>query len=75
MDEFARTIEGIAEALARRAGRNPRDMAVRVMAGAVVGVIMSVTIPWRDWTDETAGKDMFDRIDEALALLQAGLPL
>ena len=75
MDEFARTIEGIAEALARRAGRHPGDMAVRAMAGAVVGVIMSVTIPWRDWTDETSGKDMFDRIDEALALLESGLPL
>jgi AcrR family transcriptional regulator len=75
MDEFARTIEGIAEALARRAGRRPQDMAVRAIAGAVIGVIMSATMPWRDWTDETLDKDMFDRIDEALALLQAGLPL
>lgn len=75
MDEFARTIQVIAEAVGERAGRPPHDLAVRALAGAVVGVIMSVTMPWRDWTEEGAVRAMFDRIDEALALLEAGLPL
>ena len=75
MDEFARTMEVIAEAIAERAGRSPADLPVRALAGAVVGVIMSVTLPWSDWTSESATDDMFARIDEALALLEAGLPL
>jgi AcrR family transcriptional regulator len=75
MDEFARTMDVIAEAIAKRAGRSPADLPVRAMAGAIVGVIMSVTLPWSDWTSESATNDMFTRIDEALALLESGLPL
>jgi AcrR family transcriptional regulator len=75
MDEFARTISVIAEAMAKRAGRSPDDLAVRALAGAVIGVIMSVTMPWANWTEEQVNADMFDRIDAGLALLEAGLPL
>lgn len=75
MDELARSIDAIAEALGKRVGRSPQDMAVRTLAGAVTGVIMSVTMPWRDWTEESVIGNLFDRIDEALALLEAGLPL
>jgi len=75
MDEFARTITVVAEAVARRAGRSPDDLAVRAVAGAIIGVIMSVTMPWEGWSDGSDFEDMFGRIDEALALLEAGLPL
>jgi AcrR family transcriptional regulator len=75
MDEFARTIEVIAEAIGKRVGRPPGDMAVRTLAGAVVGVIMSVTIPWQERMLEQSPEEMFTRIDEALALLEEGLPL
>jgi AcrR family transcriptional regulator len=75
MDEFARTITVVAEAVAKRAGRSPDDLAVRAAAGAVVGVIMSVTMPWEGWTERTSIEDTFGRIDEALGLLEAGLPL
>lgn len=75
MDEFARTIEVIAGAAGQRAGRPPQDMAVRTFAGAVVGVIMSVTMPWQDWAHQSSAPEMFGRIDEALALLESGLPL
>src|SRR5579875_2883675 len=51
--------------------RAPDDLAARTVAGAVIGVIMSATLPWTDWTDESATKDMFQRIDDALALLEA----
>src|SRR5258708_24055372 len=40
----ARTIGVIAEALARRSGRDPDDFAVRTVAGAIVGVIMAATM-------------------------------
>ena len=75
LDEFARTITVVAEAVAKRAGRAPDDLAVRAVAGAIIGVIMSVTMPWEGWSDGKSFEDMFRRIDEALALLEAGLPL
>jgi AcrR family transcriptional regulator len=75
MDEFSRTIGVIAEAAARRAGRDPDDFAVRVLAGAIVGVIMAATMPWQDWASHDPGTDMLARIDAALCLLEAGLPL
>ena len=75
MDEFARTIAVISEALAKRAGRPADDLAVRTLAGAIIGVIMSITMPWEGWSDRAAFVDTFERIDQALALLEAGLPL
>jgi AcrR family transcriptional regulator len=75
IDEFARTIDVMAEAIGERTGRPPRDLAVRTLAGAVIGVVMSVTMPWHGWTEEGTRLGLFDRIDEALGLLEAGLPL
>ena len=71
LDEFARTIDEIAAAIAKRTGRAPDDFAVRNVAGALIGVIMSATMPW----SEGPNQDMFQRIDAALAHLEAGLPL
>ncbi len=74
LDEFVRTIEQIGAAIARRAGSDPADFEVRNMAGAIIGVIMAATMPWE--ADEGSDLDtMFDRIDEGLAHLGAGLPL
>jgi len=75
IDEFTRTIGEIAEAIARRVGRDSSDFAVRNLAGAIIGVIMAATLPWQDWADDYASGDMLDRIDAGLAHLEAGLPL
>jgi AcrR family transcriptional regulator len=77
MDEFSRTIAVVAGAVAKRAGRDPDDLAVRTAAGAIVGVIMSITMPWKERSEERGFdfEDSFERIDEALGLLEAGLPL
>jgi AcrR family transcriptional regulator len=76
MDEFARTISVISEALAERTGRPADDMAVRTTAGAIVGVMMSITMPWEGWSnDRQTIEETFQRIDQALGLLEAGLPL
>ena len=75
MDEFGRTISVIAEAAARRSGRDPNDFAVRNLAGAIVGVIMAATMPWTDWAQDPPRADMWERIDAALAHLEAGLQL
>jgi AcrR family transcriptional regulator len=72
IDELSRTIEVIAQAAAKRTGREPDDFAARNLAGAIVGVIMSATMPW---AEEHHSPDMFGRIDAALAHLEAGLPL
>lgn len=76
IDEFARTITVISEALAKRTGRPADDLAVRATAGAIIGVIMSITIPWEGWSGDRQGiEETFERIDQALGLLEAGLPL
>jgi AcrR family transcriptional regulator len=75
MDEYSRTIDVIADAVATRSGRDPGDFAVRNVAGAIVGVIMAATLPWGDWVDKSPPGHLFERIDHALAHLEAGLPL
>jgi len=75
LDEFARTISAVAGALAKRAGRPADDLAVRTAAGAIIGVIMAITMPWEGWSEGGVFEDSFRQIDEALALLEAGLPL
>jgi AcrR family transcriptional regulator len=85
MNEFSRTIGVIAAAIARRTGRAPDDIKVRVFAGAVIGVMMSVflTDELEAGSDAEAdavvenlmGPDSVARLDEALGLLEEGLPL
>jgi AcrR family transcriptional regulator len=74
LDEFARMIAIVSEALAKRSGRSPDDLAVRTTVGAWVGVIMSITLPLADPSEKSI-QDTFDRIDQALGMLEAGLPL
>ena len=74
MDELTRTIEAAVDALAKRTGRPRDDLAVRVWAGAVFGVIMTVMGP-ETYSEGNVDVRSFERIDEALALLEDGLPL
>src|SRR5579859_1614067 len=77
MSEFARAIDLIAESLARRSKCNPDSLRVRVLAGAVVGVMMAVFLPEHftpeNISEEVAGSYLgpasVQRIDEALELL------
>ena len=83
MSEFSRIINVMSDGLARRVGRQPDDMRVRVLAGAVMGVMISVFLPEHLAAEDGAGlvddslfgPDTVARIDEALALLEEGLPL
>jgi AcrR family transcriptional regulator len=74
LDEFTRTIDATAEVIAERTGRAPDDLAVRALAGALTGIIMGATMPWDDLATRPV-EDLFKRVDEALALFEAGLPL
>jgi AcrR family transcriptional regulator len=72
VDELSRTIDVISQVTAKRTGRDPGDFAVRNLVGAIIGVVLSATMPWAE-SHHTA--DMFARVDAALAHLEAGLPL
>jgi AcrR family transcriptional regulator len=61
----------LAEGVAKRVGRDPDDVAVRTFAWALLGVWMSVLFRWVD-DDEV---DLLTSLDEAMAHLEAGLPL
>jgi AcrR family transcriptional regulator len=64
-----RGLRTLAELVARRVGRDPQDPAVRAFTGAVLGVsIQALAGPSTD-------ADPMAALDEALALLEAGLPL
>jgi AcrR family transcriptional regulator len=74
LDELGRTIDRMAEALAQRTGRSAEELPVRVYVGAIFGVMLAVLTPGT-WSKTDVGVQTFDRIDEALGLLEAGLPL
>ncbi len=62
MDELTRTINTVADALARRLGRSPEDLAVRVYAGAVFGALMAVMGP-ETYSEGRIDAAVFDRAD------------
>ena len=71
LDQFASAMLLLADSLAERTGRKPGDMAVRALAGAVVGV--AVAAWWSLLDDPTA--DLAALLDEAMGHLETGLRL
>jgi len=71
LDELIRTMRLIAAIVGERVGRSADDPAVLAFAGAVIGVAMSVIL--------CAGPNpvvkTYKEYDDALAFLEAGLPL
>jgi hypothetical protein len=72
LDELTRTIDAAAGALAKRVGRSPDDFAVRVTAGAAFGVLFAAMGP-EAYSEGHIDEAVFDRVDEALAMLESGL--
>jgi AcrR family transcriptional regulator len=70
LDEFMRTVDMFATLIARREGR-PVDFACRCLAGAFIGV--TITVFFDAVSDQ--GTDFLALIDDSLALLEAGLPV
>ena len=79
IDDTNRMMHLMTEALAKRTGRAPDDLAVRMFAGAVFGVMMSASLPYHTLPGgrvaSTLVTDLFERIDAALGMYEAGLPL
>ncbi|HEY3953315.1 MAG TPA: TetR family transcriptional regulator [Streptosporangiaceae bacterium] len=71
LDNFTQSVTMAAELIAKRQGRDPSDLAVRTVAGAVVGVGLSVMMA----AAEDPSADMVALMDAGLAHLEAGLPL
>jgi len=71
LNELTRNLEVLAKLVYERIGRSADDLAVRTLVGAAIGVIISVFFT----ANEDVKANLFKHIDEALARLEAGLPL
>jgi AcrR family transcriptional regulator len=70
LDEAARSMIPFVEVIAKRAGKRTDDIAVRALAGAVVGVGIAA---WIGAGGHEAA-DYLQQMDEGLAQLEAGFP-
>ena len=86
LDQFTSMIQLVAELVAKRVGRRPDDLAVRVYAGAVIGALLAAMFDGVGKTAEdsflmpfsSAGEpvdSILARIDASLDYLESGLPL
>jgi AcrR family transcriptional regulator len=72
LDEFVKTLQVLADALADRTGRRSDDPAVRTLAGAVIGVGIGI---WYTAGNHATPQDYIAALDTALAHLERGLTL
>jgi AcrR family transcriptional regulator len=71
LDQISQAMGLIASAMAERAGRGPDDLAVRTVAGAIVGAAASLAGVIADDPDA----DIASLIDQAIARVEPGLAL
>jgi AcrR family transcriptional regulator len=71
VDQLNGPMRLIQELVAERAGRRAGDMAVRALAGAVIGVSLAAMFA----AAENPAADIVSLADEAMAQLEAGLPV
>jgi DHA2 family multidrug resistance protein-like MFS transporter len=71
LDRVSQAVQLLTRAMAERAGRRPDDLAVRAVAGAIVGAAIAVSAAITDDTDA----DIPALIDQAIAHLEPGLTL
>ena len=71
-DNLAATIRVISEGLAIRLGRTADDFAIHTFAGACLGALLPAIFRW---VESDGAEDLEELVDQALAHLEAGLPL
>jgi len=71
LDQFAQITRQLTDLVAERVGRAADDFAVCTLAGAILGVMISMEFYWVDHP----GSDLVALLDEGLAHLEAGLAL
>jgi AcrR family transcriptional regulator len=69
--QFADLVGQIAVLVASRSGGSPTDFAIRNLSGALLGVMMSALFT----AVQDPASDLLDEADQAMAHLEAGLPL
>lgn len=67
---LSQSIDTLADFFAERSGRHRGDLEVRVVAGAIIGVILSAMLDWANNPES----DPLAVLDASLAQLQAGFP-
>lgn len=75
LDEFIRGIALMMDGLADRTGRPRDDFALRVLVGAIVGVMLSVWFGDEAFLREGTVVEQMALLDRGLELLEAGLPI
>ena len=83
LDESVRAFREFAQVVADRVGSQPEALPVRTFVGASLGAMLGVYLPLIDGDPPTGSEtlkwyglaDLTRTMDEALALLEAGLPL
>jgi AcrR family transcriptional regulator len=71
LDALGQTVQMLAEVVAERIGRRADELAVRSLAGAVIGVSLAAMLA----AVEDPSADIVALLDEAMAHLEAGLQL
>ncbi|HUA96445.1 MAG TPA: TetR family transcriptional regulator [Acidimicrobiales bacterium] len=71
LDQFSQITRQLTDLVAERLGRAADDVAVCTLAGAILGVMISMEFYWVDHRDS----DLVALLDEALAHLESGFPL
>ena len=71
LDDLMGAIKLLAAMVGKRVGRSPDDIAVRTFSGALIGTIMGVFLA----VDDVETTDYVQIFDDAMAQLEAGLPL
>lgn len=71
LNNITQTLQMVAEEVAKRVDRDPDDIAILSFTGAIFGISMSVAFRWLEHPET----DFYSVLDEALAHLEAGLPL
>jgi AcrR family transcriptional regulator len=70
VDGYVSGLVMLTDALAERTGRHSEDIAVRTLAGAIVGIGVAATL-----TGDESPADFLEQFDAQLAYLEAGLDL
>ncbi|USB31858.1 TetR family transcriptional regulator [Paenibacillus sp. YPG26] len=71
LNNMMSTMKMIAEMVAKRVGSSPDDFSVRTLAGAIIGVNISVMMQHAEHPD----LEFADLMEEAMTQLEKGLPL
>ena len=76
LEEFGLSLQMLSDVIGARVGRTPDDPRVRALAGAIIGVVLAVTLThWNAQLPAAPLPEVSGSVDAALELLEQGLPL